>query len=54
VKPETIISVPLQKHGIVASQEKAREIYARAAELGSSEAHFFLGIIYDEGGEQRK
>ena len=35
-------------------QEKALELYARAAALGSSQAHFHLGNIYREGGDLKK
>jgi TPR repeat protein len=35
-------------------REKAKELYARAAELGSSQAHFQLGNYYDEGGDLKK
>ena len=30
------------------------ELYARAAALGSSQAHFHLGNIYREGGDLKK
>jgi TPR repeat protein len=33
---------------------RALELYARAAELGSSKAHYNLGYFYDEGGDLKK
>jgi TPR repeat protein len=38
--------------GLLSDQERA--IWKQAAELGSSQAHFQLGIIYDEGGDSNK
>jgi tetratricopeptide (TPR) repeat protein len=38
-------------HGLLQDQEKAKELLTRAAELGSSKAHFQLGIIYEVGGD---
>ena len=35
-------------------RERAIELYARAAELGSSQAHFQLGFIYDAEGNSKK
>jgi TPR repeat protein len=40
--------------GWLQDQTKAMELYARAAELGSTQAHFFLGNIYHEGGDLKK
>jgi TPR repeat protein len=41
-------------NGIQQDQTKAIELYTRAAELGSSKAHNFLGYIYHEGGNLKK
>ena len=41
-------------HGLLQDQEKAKELLTRAAELGSSQAHYNLGIIYDDGGDLKK
>jgi TPR repeat protein len=40
--------------GLLPDQEKAMQLYTRAVELGSSQAHFALGSIYDEGGDFKK
>ena len=40
--------------GLSQNQEKAKELLMRAAELGSSQAHYNLGIIYDDGGDLKK
>jgi len=40
--------------GLQQDDEKARELLRRAAELGSSHAHFCLGIEYYEGGDLKK
>jgi TPR repeat protein len=40
--------------GLQQDWTRAIELYARAAEFGSSEAHFHLGIHYDEGGDKKK
>jgi TPR repeat protein len=42
------------KLGLLRDQEKAMELYARAAELGSSEAHYALGFCHSEGGDLTK
>jgi TPR repeat protein len=42
------------KLGLLQDREKAIELYARAAELGSSEAHFALGTVYDAEGNSKK
>jgi TPR repeat protein len=41
-------------HGLNQDREKALELYARAAALGSSDAHFQSGAIYDIGGDSKK
>jgi TPR repeat protein len=40
--------------GLLRDREKAIELYARAAELGSSQAHFDLGTDYDAEGNSKK
>ena len=40
--------------GLQQDHAKAMDLYNRAAGLGSSEAHFHLGIIYEEGGNSKK
>jgi TPR repeat protein len=40
--------------GLLRDRERAIELYARAAELGSSQAHFQLGFIYDAEGNSKK
>jgi TPR repeat protein len=40
--------------GLQQDQEKALELWTRAAALGSSMAHFELGNIYDAGGDSKK
>ena len=40
--------------GLNQDREKALELYARAAALGSSDAHFQSGAIYDIGGDSKK
>jgi TPR repeat protein len=40
--------------GLLQDQEKAMVLYARAAELGSSKAHYHLGNEYREGGDSKK
>jgi TPR repeat protein len=42
------------KLGLLRDREKAMELYARAAELGSSEAHFALGFCHSKGGDLKK
>jgi TPR repeat protein len=42
------------KHGLLQDHTKAIELYTRAAELGSSHAHFRLGNVYREGGKLKK
>jgi tetratricopeptide (TPR) repeat protein len=41
-------------NGVQQDQTKAMELYARAADLGSSMAHYQLGSIYEEGGNLKK
>jgi TPR repeat protein len=36
--------------GIPQDQTKAMELYARAAELGDSESHYYLAGVYHGGG----
>ena len=36
--------------GLNQDQEKAKELWTRAADLGSSQAHYELGVYYHEGG----
>jgi TPR repeat protein len=40
--------------GVQQDREKASELYARAAELGYSKAHYNLGIDYQQGGKLKK
>ena len=40
--------------GISRDEEKAMELYGRAAKLGSNEAHFQLGLYYNQRGELKK
>ena len=40
--------------GFQQDREKAKELLMRAAELGSSQAHFNLSIIYDEEQDSKK
>ena len=40
--------------GLRQDSARAMELYTRAAEFGSSNAHFQLGGIYDEGGDLKK
>jgi TPR repeat protein len=40
--------------GLLQDQEKALELWKKAAELGSSQAHFQLGVIYYEKGDLKK
>jgi len=40
--------------GLPQDQAKAMELYARAAELVCSKAHYNLGNIYHEGGDKKK
>jgi TPR repeat protein len=40
--------------GLLQDQEKAIELLKQAAELGSSQAHCFLGTYYDRGGDLKK
>ena len=40
--------------GLLQDQEKALELWKQAAELGSCQAQFQLGIIYHEGGDLKK
>jgi TPR repeat protein len=40
--------------GLLQDRAKAIELYTRAADLGSSQAHFHLGNIYDEDGDLKK
>jgi TPR repeat protein len=40
--------------GVEQDHTKAKELYTKAAELGSSEAHNNLGGIYHEGGNLKK
>jgi TPR repeat protein len=42
------------KAGFSQDQERAIELYAKAAELGYIMAHYQLGGIYDEGGKLKK
>jgi TPR repeat protein len=41
-------------NGIQQDRAKAIDLYAKAAELGNSEAHSHLGKIYHEGGNMKK
>jgi tetratricopeptide (TPR) repeat protein len=40
--------------GLLSDQERAMELWKLAAELGSSQAHHFLGYVYGEGGDLKK
>ena len=40
--------------GIQPDQAKAIEMYVKAADLGSSQAHYCLGNIYYDGGDSKK
>jgi hypothetical protein len=40
--------------GLQQDQTKAMELYTKAAELGCSKAHSFLGKLYHEGGNKKK
>jgi TPR repeat protein len=40
--------------GLRQDQEKAKELWIQAAQLGSSQAHFCLGIDYRHGGDLKK
>jgi TPR repeat protein len=40
--------------GLLRDQEKALELYARAAKLGCSKAHNDLGVHFHEGGDMKK
>ena len=40
--------------GVEQDQTKAMELYARAADLGNSKAHFFWGRYYHTGGDSKK
>jgi TPR repeat protein len=42
------------KYGLLQDREKALELYTRAAELGSSEAHFSLANLFDKGGQLKQ
>lgn len=40
--------------GLQHDRERAIELWTQAADLGSSKAHFNLGILYHEGGDSKK
>jgi TPR repeat protein len=40
--------------GLRQDSTRAMELYVRAAELGSSKAHYNLGVYYDDGGDLKK
>jgi TPR repeat protein len=42
------------KLGLLQDQERAMELWTQAAELGSSKAHYELGVCYLEGGDLKK
>jgi TPR repeat protein len=42
------------KEGVQQDRAKALELYARASEFGSSQAHFFMGNMYHGGGDSKK
>jgi TPR repeat protein len=44
----------LGQNGLHQDEEKAKELYARAAGLGLSVAHYHLGNIYHKGGDLKK
>jgi len=41
-------------HGLQQDRAKAKELCTRAAELGSSQAHYHLGVEYKLGGDMKK
>jgi TPR repeat protein len=41
-------------NGLQQDHAKEKELYNRAADLGNSEAHYNLGVIYDDGGNLKK
>ena len=43
-----------RKLGLQQDRARAIELWTRAAELGSSTAHFALGVYYDDGGDMKK
>jgi TPR repeat protein len=42
------------ERGVLQNREKAIDFYTRAADLGSSKAHYNLGAVYYEGGDMKK
>jgi len=48
------ITVDMMDDGLQQDQEKAMELFARAADLGFSKAHNKLGDIYQNGGDLKK
>ena len=42
------------EEGLQQNRERAKELWTQAAEIGSSCAHFQLGIYAHEGGDQRR
>jgi len=42
------------KLGLQQDRARAIELWTRAAELGSSQAHYELGVYYHEGGDSEK
>ena len=42
------------KLGLLRDRAKAEELYARAAELGSSQAHYLLADVYRQRGDWKK
>jgi TPR repeat protein len=40
--------------GVLQDQEKAKELWTQAAELGSSKANFSLGAFYETEGDSKK
>ncbi|EJK57470.1 hypothetical protein THAOC_22480 [Thalassiosira oceanica] len=42
------------EYGLEKDVTRAVELYERAAELGVKDAHYYLGVLYDEGTEVEK
>ena len=40
--------------GLLQDEEKAKELWTQAADLGSNQAHYNLGIGFDDGGDLKK
>ena len=42
------------RYGLLPDRERAIELWKKAAALGSSKAHYQLGVYYHEGGDSKK